>query len=86
MPDFTEELLGGFEFLLRHGQFTEVDALLARLHVEAMQPAEILAVLTITSHGKAKLTERDGFLAKAEVALPEMLGPERAEKLIKRRR
>lgn len=81
-----EDVLLELEPLLRKGEFTVVDAWLAREDPEDLDPVATLAALTITFWGKDKLTKRDLFLERAEVALKRQLGTQRAEALLRHRR
>lgn len=86
MEEHSYEVFATVEKLLRRGAFDEVDRMLDALDLDALDSTGILSVLTITWHGKAHLTTRDAFLARAEPVLVTRLGAERAERLLKNRR
>jgi hypothetical protein len=81
-----EEVLGWLEERLRYGEFHIVDLWLDNADPNCLNSTAIIAALSITFHGKDKLTKRDGFLALAEPLLKERLGEERANKLLLHRR
>lgn len=81
-----EDVLSELEFKLRSGCFREVDDLLDLWRPDAMGVPAVLCALTITWHGKDKLTRRQFFLSQAEESLERRLGKERAEHLLKNRR
>ena len=74
------------ERLMRGGDFAAVDRMLDETDPNDLDPAPLLALLTITFHGKAHLTRRGAFLEQAEPSLVERLGAERAGQLLERRR
>jgi hypothetical protein len=74
------------EPLLRNAHMAEADKVLSDADVEALLTPTLLAVLSLTWHAKADLYTRQGFLERAETVLVELLGKERAERLLKNRR
>ena len=80
-----EITLANFEALLRAGDFAGVDELLECSPVDDDTPAEILAVLSITSHSKDQLRERPAFVERARTFLTDKLGAERARALMENR-
>jgi hypothetical protein len=66
-----EITLANFEALLRAGDFGGVDELLECSPVDDDTPAEIVAILSITYHGKDKLRERVAFVERARTFLNE---------------
>ena len=80
-----ENTLAYFEALLRAGDFAGVDKLLECSPVDDDTPAEIVAVLSITFHGKDQLRERAAFVDRARAFLTDKLGAERARTLMENR-
>lgn len=80
-----EITLANFEALLRAGDFAGVDELLECSPVDEDTPAEIVAILSITFHGKDQLRERDAFVERASAFLTDKLGAERARALMENR-
>ena len=74
------------ERLMRAGDFGAVDNMLISTDPDDLDTAPLLALLTITFHGKHKLTRRAPFLAWSERVLVQRLGAERAGHLLERRR
>lgn len=74
------------EELLRNGNFEEVDIFLDDINVKLLTPIALLSFLTITFHGKKHLINRLDFLIRAEEQIRTVLGDERTEKLLLRRR
>lgn len=82
----TEQLIAGFERLLRSDLFSHADELLLQLDETRLPPAALLGALTITFHAKDKLKNRDAFLVRAETKLRAELGDAHTEDLLKHRR
>ena len=80
-----EITLSNFEVLLGAGDFAGVDELLECSPVDDDTPAEILAVLSITFHGKDRLRERTAFVERERTFLTDKLGNERAHALMEHR-
>ncbi len=80
-----EITLANFEALLRAGDFAGVDELLECSPVDDDTPAEIVAILSITFHGKDKLRERTAFVERARAFLTDKLGAECARDLMEHR-
>jgi hypothetical protein len=80
-----EITLANFEALLRAGDFAGVDELLECSPVHDDTPAEIVAILSITFHGKDQLRERAAFVERARTFLADKLGAERARSLMENR-
>lgn len=80
-----EITLANFEALLSAGDFAGVDELLECSPVDDDTPAEILAVLSITFHGKDQLRERPAFVERARTFLIDKLGAERTGTLMENR-
>ena len=74
------------ERLLRAGDFGAVDNMLISTDPDDLDTAPLLALLTITFHGKHKLDGRAPFFAWSEKILVQRLGVERAGRLLERRR
>lgn len=81
-----ERAISTFERLLRAGRFTEADALLEKAQVRRLGPSVLVGILTITFHGKDRLPHREGFLRRAESVLYDVIGKDRAERLLTGRR
>lgn len=82
----TEAVLAGFEHWLSQGMFTQVDDLLRSVRIEKLSAASLVAILSITFHGKDKLKDRDAFVRRVEDRLKSELGDDRASDLLKSRR
>ena len=80
-----ERTLAMFETLLRAGNYAAVDDLLEGSPADCDTPAEILAILSITFHGKALLAERAAFVERARTFLTSALGDDRARALMEHR-
>lgn len=78
--------VGVLEDRLRKGQFKGADSFLERAPVEEMDPAVLLGMLTITFWGKERILGRPAFFVRAEARMIEVLGEERALKLLETRR
>lgn len=81
-----ESTLRIFEILLRRAAFVQVDMLLHELDPSAQHTAEIIAILTITFHGKVRLVERAGYFERAEGILRARVGDEHSDRLLEPRR
>lgn len=69
------------------GVYSTVDHMLDHAPLETMTPTAILAVVTMTFHGKAFLARRDAFLVRAEAVLRTQLGDNaRVDRLLENRR
>lgn len=75
-----------FELLLRNAKFSDVNEALGTLAPDAMAPASVLAVLTLTWYARDQLTFRPAFVILADLSLRRRLGDERALALLKNRR
>ncbi len=80
------DILLFLEGLLSNGNFDKVDSYLDSVDLGTIGNVSIIAILSITYHGKDKLAKRDLFLERAEVFLKDNLGEERAENLLRWRR
>jgi hypothetical protein len=70
-----------------YGVYSTVDHMLDNAKPEEMTPSAILAVLSITWHGKSFLTRRDAFFERAEPIFRAKIGDDtRADKLLENRR
>ena len=74
------------ERLMRAGDFAAVDRMLDDTDPDDLDTAPLLALLTITFHGKNHLVRRGAFLEQAEPRLVERLGAECAARLLEHRR
>lgn len=81
-----ERLLARLEQDLRGNELDAVDAILARLDVEKLAPAVLVAALAITVTAKTELPARADFLHRSETALRNRLGADRANALLALRR
>ena len=80
-----EHALSTFEALLRAGDYRRVDELLESRPGEADTEAEIVAILSITFHGKEELRQRAAFVDRARTFLADRLGDKRARALMEHR-
>lgn len=80
-------ILSYFNKLLRGGYFACADLVLGSLlDIKQLSPAELLAVISITSHARPHLANYNDFMARVEPYFVEKVGAERAAALLKNRR
>lgn len=75
-----------FDDFYQEGRFDDADEHLKGLDPDALEPGDVVCVLSATYCVRERLSSRPAFLARAEVVLAEKLGAERAERLLKNRR
>ena len=72
---------------LRLGKTDEVDSILSSIDVSRVLPEVLLGILTVSAHARPEdLPSRPRFVQRAEVRVRALLGDERAERLLRRRR
>ena len=81
----TEVALRDFEQLLSDGEFVSVDGLLGYIDVDRVCATALLAILSITYHGKDRLPHRGNFMKRVRDRLAKELGEMRTEKLLMHR-
>lgn len=83
-----EEIVALLESWLRAGEFPKVNdyLTLCQESINLMEPPLLVAILTITTHAKPKLSNRPSFVKAVDRRLTEVVGPVRAALLLEHRR
>lgn len=79
------EIVSAFERAFSHGKFQAADWMLSGLDPWGMTPEQTISVLSICWHARGALEQLKPFYDRAEEALVDTLGVERAFSLLQMR-
>jgi hypothetical protein len=81
-----EAIIFVFDGLHSDGRFDLSDRLIRAMRFDQVAEVVVVAVLTATKHAEVHLPSRPAMVEKCERRLVELVGPERATKLMENRR